>query len=92
MESAENFEALRGRDVVLDVSSPYVYLGRLVSWDRAYFHLENVDVHDLRDTHTTRDLYVLDAHRYGINSNRKRAMVRIADVVSLSALEDVTSE
>jgi hypothetical protein len=85
------FEPFRGRIVVLDVASPFVYIGTLVTWDPLYLHLEDADVHDLRDTKTTREVYVVDAKRLGVNSNRKRAMVRTADVVSVSALEDILS-
>lgn len=83
------FEELRERIVVLDVASPYVYIGTLAGWDPLYFHLTDADVHDLRDSKTTREVYLVDAQRLGLNSNRKRVLVRIADVVSLSALDDV---
>lgn len=83
------YQHLRDRAVVLDPIGPYVYLGTLVRWDALYLHLEDADVHDLRDTKTTREVYLVDARRLGINSNRKNVMVRIADVVSISALDDV---
>lgn len=80
---------LQGRVVVLDPNSPYVYIGTLARWDGLYLHLEDADVHDLRDTKTTREVYLVDARRLGHNSNRKLVQVRIADVVSISALDDV---
>jgi hypothetical protein len=83
------YQHLRGRIVVLDPNSPYVYLGTLIGWDTLYLHLEDADVHDLRDTKTTREIYLVDARRLGVSSNRKLVMVRIADVVSISALDDV---
>lgn len=76
-------------DVVLDVAGPYVYLGRLVGWDEKFLALEDADVHDLRDTATTREEYVLAARRHGVAPNRTRVFVRTADVVSISALKDV---
>ena len=80
---------LYGRLVVLDVSSLYVYVGRLGHCDDRHFVLEAADVHDLRDTSTTRVLYVVDVKRHGVQPNRKRVYVRAAEVVSLSALDDV---
>ena len=77
------------REVVLDVSGPYVYLGRLKGGDEKFLSLEEADVHDLRDTATTREEYVLAARRHGIAPNRARAYVRTAEVISVSALEDV---
>ena len=83
------YQPLQGRVVVLDPSSHYVYLGTLVAWDEVYLHLQDADVHDLRDTKTTREVYLVEARRLGVSSNRERVMVRIADVVSISALDDV---
>jgi small nuclear ribonucleoprotein (snRNP)-like protein len=83
------FEKLIGQEVVLDVVSQYVYLGTLTGADDKYIVLERADVHDLRDTKTTRELYVLDSRRYGIRSNRDRVLVRLDEVVSQSALTDV---
>lgn len=83
------FQEFVGREVILDVSSPYVYVGTFKGSSPRCLILEDADVHDLRDTSTTRELYVLDAKRLGINRNRKRVLVRLDEIVSVSALEDV---
>lgn len=88
-EETALFDEYVGREVVLDVSSPFVYIGTLSGYTRHSLTLENADVHDLRDTSTTRELYVLDARRHGFNGNRKRVVVRVSEIVSVSALEDV---
>ena len=75
--------------MILDVSSPYVYVGTLKGSSPHSLILEDADVHDLRDTSTTRELYVLDVKRLGVNHNRKRVLVRIDEIVSISLLEDV---
>ena len=82
-------EELLGRVVVLDVSSPYVYVGTLTGHDPLYLVLQDADVHDLRDTKTNREIYVLDSKRHGVRANRSRVLVRRHEVVSLSALDDV---
>jgi len=82
-------ESLIGREIVVDVASPYVYLGKLTGFDHKYLVLEHADAHDLRDTKTTRENYVVDAKRVGIRPNRERVHVRIGEIVSLSALDDV---
>ena len=82
-------DELLGEEVVLDVTAPYVYLGTLAGHDDRYLVLERADVHDLRDTTTTRELYVLDSKRFGIRQNRQRVLVRLSEVVSLSPLADV---
>jgi small nuclear ribonucleoprotein (snRNP)-like protein len=80
---------LIGRAVVLDVAASYVYVGTLREFDHRYLVLADADVHDLRDTTTTRDLYVLEARRHGVNVNRRSVLVNREQVVSLSALNDV---
>jgi hypothetical protein len=86
---SSGFESLVGQTVVIDVASPYVFLGTLAAIDSKYLTLTDADAHDLRDTGTTRDLYALDAKRHGINVNRRRLFVERTQVVSVSALADV---
>ena len=87
--SDDALQPLIGRPVVLDAASLYVYVGTLAAADHRYLILEEADVHDLRDSNTTRELYVLDCKRHGIGANRKRVLVRRDEIVSLSALDDV---
>jgi small nuclear ribonucleoprotein (snRNP)-like protein len=87
---SSQLQNLVGRPVVLDVQSPFVYVGTLLSFDHRYLMLVDADVHDLRDTATKRDMYVLAARRHGVNVNRRSVLVSRDQVVSLSALDDVT--
>lgn len=78
--------------VVIDLVSPYVCLGKLVRYDDHFFELKNADLHDLRDTETTRENYIADSAATGIKRNRKRVFVRRSEVVAISKLEDVVDE
>jgi hypothetical protein len=89
MAGASVLESMVGQVVVLDLTSPYVILGTYRGTDGPYYIVEEADIHDLRDTATTRDIYVLDAKRHGVNCNRRRALVRCDGVVSISRLTDV---
>lgn len=82
-------ESLIGREVVLDASSMFVYVGTLTRIDDRTIILEDADVHDLRDTNTTREMYVIDASRHGVQANRKIVYVRADEIVSISPLDDV---
>lgn len=82
-------ESLVGQVVVLDLESPYVIMGTYRGTEGPHYIVENADMHDLRDTTTTRDLYVLDAKRHGVNCNRQRVLVRSEGVVGISLLADV---
>ncbi len=68
-------EEMIGERVVIDMRSQYVCLGTLLHVDDHYLELKNVDLHDLRDTDTTRELYVVESRATGIKRNRKRLLL-----------------
>lgn len=82
-------ESLIGVAVVLDTASPFVFLGRLQEVTPTFAVLHEADAHDLRETTTTREAYVLDAVRHGVNVNRSEVWVRWDEVVCVSRLTDV---
>lgn len=77
------------RIVVIDAVSQYVFGGTLVGGDHRYLILAEADVHDLRDSKTTRDAYVVEMRRHGIRTNRHRVYVSRDQIVSLSLLDDI---
>ena len=85
-------EELLGKVVVVDLRSPFVCLGLLERIDPLHLELRNADLHDLRDTQTTREYYVAQSQATGVKRNRKRVLVVRADVIAVSALEDVVDE
>jgi hypothetical protein len=85
-------EELLGQKVVVDLRSPFVCLGTLQRVDEAYLELRNADLHDLRDTDTTRENYVAASRDTGIKRNRRRVLVVRGDVVAIGRLEDVVPE
>jgi hypothetical protein len=92
MASAPQFEHLPGEVIVIDLSSPYVYLGRLVETRGDYLLLADADAHDLRDATTTREKYILDARSHGVNANRRWVWVSCREIVGISRLDDVVGE
>jgi len=78
-----------GQKVVIDMQSPYVCLGTLLRVDEHLMELKNADLHDLRDTDTTRENYVAASHATGIKKNRRKILIFRSDVVAVSRLEDV---
>lgn len=89
-ESPPHWDQLTGQVVVLDLSSPFIYIGRFAGEQGHYLLLEQADAHDLRDSpNTTREQYVLECRRHGVSPNRDWVWVRLDQVVSVSRLEDV---
>jgi hypothetical protein len=85
-------EEMIGRKVVVDLRGPYVCLGTLQRIDQHGLELSNADLHDLRDTDTTRENYVAAAGATGVKRNRKRVLLVRDEVVAVSLLEDVVDE
>jgi hypothetical protein len=75
--------------VVIDLSSPYVCLGKLTRFDGDFLELKNADLHDLRDTDTTRENYVASSAATGVKRNRKKLLLMRSDIVAVARLEDV---
>jgi hypothetical protein len=82
-------EELIGRDIVLDTRGQFVYIGRLVKTDAFFIEMVDVDVHDSTDSHAPKEIYIMDARKYGIKKNRSRVFVLTSQAVSISPLEDV---
>lgn len=90
MDSAPGeFQNLIGQVVVVDVNAPFVYLGTLKSVSDGYIVLTDADVHDLRDSESTRELYVVSSARDGIRRNRKEVSIQRAAILSMSRIDDV---
>ena len=82
-------EELVGEVVVIDLRSTFVCLGTLTKVEPDFLHLKNADLHDLRDSDTTRENYVAASAATGIKRNRKKLWLMRADIVAIARLEDV---
>lgn len=76
--------------VVVDLKSPFVCLGTLSRIEDHFLELKAADLHDLRDTDTSRENYVAASVQTGIKRNRKKVLLFRADVVAISRLADVS--
>ena len=85
-------DELINEKVVIDFRSEYVCLGTLKRYDEHFLELRNADLHDLRDTDTSRENYVAASVATGLKRNRKRVFVWRTEVVAIAKLEDVVDE
>jgi hypothetical protein len=85
-------EEMIGSKVVIDLRSEYVCLGTISRVDDHFIELKNADLHDLRDTDTTRENYVAESVATGVKRNRKRLLLTRAEIVAISRLEDIVDE
>jgi len=87
--SPDPLTELIGEIVVIDLRSSYVCLGTLKELTADYLVLSNADLHDLRDTDTTRENYVADSVVSGVKRNRKRLWLMRSEIVAVACLKDV---
>ena len=85
-------EELIGQKVVVDLRSTFVCLGTLLRVDDHHLELRNADLHDLRDTQTSRENYVAASIATGIKRNRRRLLLVRAEIIAIARLEDVVDE
>ena len=83
------FDALLGQVIVVDLVSTYVCLGTLAGLDRDYLEIRDADLHDMRDSTKTRELYVYDSIRLGIRRNRSRVLIRRSEVVAVTLFSEI---
>ncbi|MBI1915659.1 MAG: hypothetical protein HYS12_13145 [Planctomycetes bacterium] len=85
-------EELMGEKVVVDLRSAFVCLGTLLRVDEHFLELRNADLHDLRDTETSRELYVAESKATGIKRNRRRVLLVRSEVIAVCRLDDIVDE
>lgn len=89
--NSETDQLLEYRDhyVVVDTTSPYIYIGKLVDFSEHMLTLCDADVHDCRESMTMNEKYIMEAKKYGVRCNRHLVHIRFDKIISLSRLEDV---
>ena len=79
-----------GEKVVIDLKSPFVCLGTLSRIDDRFVEMKSADLHDLRDTETSRENYVAASVHTGIKRNRKKVLIVREEIIAISRLDDVS--
>jgi small nuclear ribonucleoprotein (snRNP)-like protein len=78
-----------GQPLVVDSKSYYTYIGTLVAEGEIFITLKDVDVHDQRDSNTSKELYLIESLKYGIKVNRSAVKIVRSEIISLSLLSDI---
>lgn len=89
---AAMLEEFIGQQVVVDLDSPFVCLGTLTRADERFLELRDADLHDLRDTKTSRENYVAACLRTGIKRNRQRLLLARSAVIAVALFAEVADE
>ncbi len=87
----EPYEIFISNEVVLDTAGTIIYIGTLVEVNAAGFVLENADVHDCRDGHANKEVYINEANTHGVSPNRELVLVLHSSVMSVSRLAHIVT-
>lgn len=77
------------RYVVVDTTSPFVFIGKLRQVSEDFVTLADVDVHDRRESPSSNEKYIMDSKKHGVRANRTLVHIRQREVISISALDDI---
>jgi len=79
---------LVGQTIVVDTATRFMYLGVLREISERWVELAEVEVIDTEKVHVSRDLILIEKKRDGVKVGRRRVVVSLPSIISISALED----
>jgi hypothetical protein len=83
------FDQMLTAQVVLDTGTPIIYIGTLTEYTDDVFVLTDADMHDCREGHANKEVYIAEAHSEGIAINRRSVVVMRSAVISVSRIADI---
>ncbi len=89
MSETEAWSRYVGEKVIVDTNSQFVYLGTLKEIKDHFLVMTEVDAHDRNEGPSTKEQYIMDTKRFGIQANRREVSVRKELVVSISRFDDI---
>jgi len=79
------------KQIVVDVSGNFIYLGTLSKVQESWIELENVDIHDMLDSSSNKEAYIISAKITGIRANRRNISIDKDKIISISLFSDIIS-
>ena len=92
MTVSDPLERMLNEQVVLDTATPILYIGTLVEVTDQTFVLKDADMHDCRDGHANKEVYLAETRRNEVAVSRRHIVVMRSVVISVSRLGDVVAE
>ena len=79
-----------GEMVIVDTTGWLIYAGRVEAVGQDWLTLADCDVHDHRESNSTRDIYIMEIAKHGVRKNRERVLLKMNEISSVSLLADIT--
>lgn len=81
-------EDLIGKLVAVDTNSSVLVIGRLLRVNADVLMLEDADLYDSSEAHSSKELYAINAKKLGVRVSRKRIYVLKDRIVAITRLDD----
>jgi len=75
--------------VVVDTDSEWIYIGILKNIGSDALQLTDADAHSGSDSSSTKEMYIYETKRNGLQINRHEVFIKLSRVVSISPLAAV---
>ncbi|NLX03960.1 MAG: hypothetical protein GXY33_02325 [Phycisphaerae bacterium] len=85
-------DELVGQVVVIDFAGPTMIIGRLVRIADDAFVLDDADLYDREESHSGKELYLINTRKFGVKVSRRRTYVPRQNAIAVSALDDVIAD
>lgn len=79
----------KNKNVVIDTTTTWIYIGKLIEEDNFYYYLQDVDAFDISETSLSKQEYLMMVKKDGIVPNRKNVKILKSKVVAITLLEDI---
>lgn len=79
----------KNKNVVIDTTTTWIYIGKLIKEDNFYYYLQDVDAFDISETSLSKQEYLMMVKKDGIVPNRKNVKILKSKVVAITLLEDI---
>lgn len=78
-----------GSVVVLDLAEPYLVIGRLERATPDVLVVADADLHDHRESNSSKEIYIIESRRFGVRANRSHVAIPRSQLVAISRLDEV---
>ena len=85
-------KSYKNKEVVIDTSTSWVYIGTLKEEDDIYYTLDDADAFDISETSLSKHEYLMMVKNDGIAPNRRKVKVLKSKVVAITLLSDILEE
>ncbi len=80
-----------GAVVVVDLDEQFLVLGTLRSISAEHLGFTDADLHDHRESNSTKEVYVIESRSLGVRVNRQRLDIPLTRMIAISRLDDVAT-